>query len=93
MNKHNCVSEASDTLLLLAKLEAETHNPNARLYAYTMQSLKKNQDVLKRMQENGSNTTQIEIDIEAAEYALGMRDDKPKLQKFIEKHCANKTKE
>ena len=28
-----------------------------RLFAYAMQSLKKNQDILKRMQERGSNTT------------------------------------
>lgn len=54
-----------------------------RLYAYAMQSLKKNQDVLKRMQERGSNTTQVEIKIELAEYALGMREDKPKLEKFL----------
>ena len=54
-----------------------------RLYAYAMQSLKKNQDILKRMQERGSNTTQVEIEIELAEYALGMREDKPKLKKFL----------
>ena len=54
-----------------------------RLYAYAMQSLKKNQDILKRMQEHGSNTTQVEIEIELAEYALGMREDKTKLEKFL----------
>lgn len=54
-----------------------------RLYTYAMQSLKKNQDILKRMQERGSNTTQVEIEIELAEYALGMREDKPKLEKFL----------
>ena len=53
-----------------------------RLYAYAMQSLKKNQDILKRMQERGSNTTQVEIEIELAEYALGMREDKPKSESF-----------
>ena len=57
-----------------------------RLYAYAMQSLKKNQDVLKRMQERESNTTQVEIEIELAEYALGLRDDRPKLHEFIENH-------
>ncbi|MBQ2396836.1 MAG: hypothetical protein II304_07390 [Bacteroidales bacterium] len=62
----------------------------SRLYAYAMQSLKKNQDVLKRMQEDGKNITLLEIDIEAAEYALGMRDDKPKLHRFVEKHRAEK---
>ena len=56
-----------------------------RLYAYAMQSLKKNQDVLKRMQERGSNTTQVEIEIELAEYAWGLRDDRPKLHEFVEK--------
>ena len=35
------------------------------------------------MQERGSNTTQVEIEIELAEYALGMREDKPKLEKFL----------
>lgn len=54
-----------------------------RLYTYAMQSLKKHQGTLKRMQERGTNTTQVEIEIEAAEYALGMRDDKPKLEKFL----------
>ena len=60
-----------------------------RLYAYAMQSLKKNQNVLKRMQERGNNTTQVEIEIELAEYALGMRDDKPKLHEFIENRKVN----
>ena len=63
-----------------------------RLYAYAMQSLKKNQNVLKRMQERGSNTTQVEIKIELAEYALGMRDDRPKLHKFTEQHRAERAK-
>ena len=60
-----------------------------RLYAYAMQSLKKNQNVLKRMKERGSNTTQVEIEIELAEYALGMRDDRPKLHEFIENRKVN----
>ena len=60
-----------------------------RLYAYAMQSLKKNQNVLKRMQERGSNTTQVEIEIELAEYALGMRDGRPKLHEFIENRKVN----
>ncbi len=63
-----------------------------RLYAYAMQSLKKNQDILKRMQERGSNTTQVEIEIELAEYSLGMRDDRPKLRRFVEQHRAEKAK-
>ena len=60
-----------------------------RLYAYAMQSLKKNQNVLKRMKERGSNTTQVEIEIELAEYALGLRDDRPKLHEFVENRKVN----
>ena len=55
-----------------------------RLYAYAMLSLEKNKRIYERMKERGSDTTQIEIDIEAAEYALGMRDDKPKLHRFTD---------
>ena len=57
-----------------------------RLYAYTTQSLEKNRRVYERMKERGSDTTQVEIEIEAAEYALGMREDKPKLHRFVENH-------
>ena len=60
-----------------------------RLYAYAMQSLKKNQNVLKRMKERGSNTTQVEIEIELAEYALGLRDDRPKLHEFVKNRKVN----
>ena len=60
-----------------------------RLYAYAMQSLKKNQNVLKRMKERGSNTTQVEIEIKLAEYALGLRDDRPKLHEFVENRKVN----
>ena len=38
-----------------------------RLYAYTTQSLEKNRRVYERMKERGSDTTQVEIEIEAAE--------------------------
>lgn len=57
-----------------------------RLYSYAMRSLKKNQECLERMQERGKDTTYIEVEIESAEYALGMRNDRPKLHKFIEQH-------
>ena len=57
-----------------------------RLYAYAMQSLEKNKRTYENMKERGMDTKYIEIEIEAAEYALGMREDKPKLHRFVENH-------
>lgn len=55
-----------------------------RLYTYAMQSLERNKHTYELMKERGSDTTHVEIDIEAAEYALGIREDKPKLHKFVD---------
>ena len=55
-----------------------------RLYAYATQSLEKNRRVYERMKECGSDTTQVEIEIEAAEYALGMKEDGPKMHRFVD---------
>jgi hypothetical protein len=55
-----------------------------RLYAYAMRSLEKNKHVYEYMKERGMDTTHIEIEIEAAEYALGMKEDKPKVHSFID---------
>lgn len=63
-----------------------------RLYKYATDNLKKNKNVLERMKERGSNTTQVEIEIESAEYALGIRDDRPKLHRFVEEQrCKSMT--
>ena len=37
------------------------------------------------MKPLNKDTTHIEIDIESAEFALGLRDDRPKLHEFVEK--------
>lgn len=63
-----------------------------RLYKYATDNLKRNKNVLERMKERGSNTAQVEIEIESAEYALGIREDRPKLHRFVEEQrCKNIT--
>ena len=54
-----------------------------RLYAYVKKDLETNKRILEKYQKCGKNTTVIEIRIEEAEYALGIRNDKPKLSMFV----------
>lgn len=55
-----------------------------RLYAYAMRSLEKNKRTYENMKERGIDTKYIEIEIEAAEYALGMKEDRPKMHRFVD---------
>lgn len=61
-----------------------------RLYAYVKKDLETNKRILEKWQKCGKDTTVIEIRIEEAEYALGIREDRPKLHRFVEKQrCKN----
>lgn len=55
-----------------------------RLYAYAMRSLEKNKRTYEYMKECGMDTTHIEIEIEAAEFALGVKEDRPKVHSFVD---------
>lgn len=55
-----------------------------RLYAYAMRSLEKNKRTYENMKERGMDTKYIEIEIEAAEYALGMKENRPKIHSFVD---------
>ena len=57
----------------------------ARMYDYIQHKIKDNKRLISTMKPLNKDTTNIEIDIESAEYALGLRDDRPKLHEFIEK--------
>ena len=57
----------------------------ARMYDYIQHRIKDNKRLISTMKPQNKDTTHIEIDIESAEYALGLRDDRPKLHEFIEK--------
>lgn len=63
-----------------------------RLYAYVKNDLETNKRILEKWQKCGKDTTVIEIRIEEAEYALGIRKDKPKLSMFVREQ-RNKGKE
>lgn len=63
-----------------------------RLYAYVKNDLETNKRILRKWQKCGKDTTVIEIRIEEAEYALGIRKDKPKLSMFVREQ-RNKGKE
>lgn len=63
-----------------------------RLYAYVKKDLETNKRILEKWQKCGKDTTVIKIRIEEAEYALGIRKDKPKLSMFV-KEQRNKGKE
>lgn len=54
-----------------------------RLYTYVKKDLETNKRILEKYQKCGKDTTVIEIRIEEAEYALGIRNDKPKLSMFV----------
>lgn len=57
----------------------------ARMYDYIQHKIKDSKRLISTMKPLNKDTTNIEIDIESAEYALGLRDDRPKLHEFIEK--------
>ena len=57
----------------------------ARMYDYIQHKIKDNKRLISTMKPLNKDTTHIEIDIEAAEFAWGLRDDRPKLDEFIEK--------
>ena len=57
----------------------------ARMYDYIQHKIKDNKRLISTMKPLNKDTTHIEIDIESAEFALGLRDDRPKLHEFIEK--------
>ena len=56
-----------------------------RMYDYIQHKIKDNKRLVSTMKPLNKDTTNIEIDIESAEFALGLRDDRPKLHEFIEK--------
>ena len=61
----------------------------ARMYDYIQHRIKDNKRLISTMKSQNKDTTHIEIDIESAEFALGLRDDRPKLQEFIENRKVN----
>ena len=61
----------------------------ARMYDYIQHKIKDNKRLISTMKPLNKDTTHIEIDIESAEYALGLRDDRPKLHEFVENRKAN----
>ena len=65
--------------------ETTALNYGERMYDYIQHKIKDNKRLISTMKPLNKDTTHIEIDIESAEYALGLRDDRPKLHEFIEK--------
>lgn len=61
----------------------------ARMYDYIQHKIKDNKRLISTMKLLNKDTTHIEIDIESEEYALGLRDDRPKLHEFVENHKVN----
>ena len=57
----------------------------ARMYDYIQHKIKDNKKCMLVTKMLNKDTTHIEIDIESAEFALGLRDDRPKLHEFVEK--------
>lgn len=55
----------------------------ARMYDYIQRKIKDNKRLISTMKPLNKDTTHIEIDIESAEFALGLRDDRPKLHEFL----------
>ena len=56
-----------------------------RMYDYIQHKIKDNKRLVSAMKLLNKDTTNIEIDIESAEFALGLRDDRPKLHEFVGK--------
>lgn len=56
---------------------------SARMYDYIQHKIKDNKRLISTMKPLNKDTTHIEIDIESAEFALGLRDDRPKLHEFL----------
>ena len=54
-----------------------------RMYDYIQHKIKDNKRLISTMKPLNKDTTHIEIDIESAEFAIGLRDDRPKLQEFV----------
>ena len=61
----------------------------ARMYDYIQHKIKENKRLISTMKSQNKDTTHIEIDIELAEFALGLRDDRPKLHEFVENRKVN----
>ena len=57
----------------------------ARMYDYIQHKIKDNKRLISTMKPLNKDTTHIEIDIESAEFALGLRDDRTRLHEFVEK--------
>ena len=57
--------------------------------SFIVNKIKDNKRLVSAMKPLNKDTTNIEIDIESAEFALGLRDDRPKLHKFVENRKAN----
>lgn len=60
-----------------------------RMYNYIQHKIADNKRLMSTMKSQNKDTTHVEIDIESAEYALGLRDDRPKLHEFVENHSMN----
>ena len=56
-----------------------------RMYDYIQHKIKDNKRRMLVTKMLNRDTTHIEIDIESAEFALGLRDDRPKLHEFVGK--------
>ena len=56
-----------------------------RMYDYIQHKIKDNKRLISTMKPQNKDTTHIEIDIESAEFALGLRDGRPRLHEFVEK--------
>ena len=65
--------------------ETITLKYGTRMYDYIQHKIKDNKRRMLVTKMLHRDTTHIEIDIESAEFALGLRDDRPKLHEFVEK--------